>query len=203
MSVFTGDIEEMRHHGSQISYRHPGHGGQRFGLWWSADHDALIIHVPSTLVERALAVLSRASPGERQPSAASPIAAARHFEQFLEYTLLGEPGIPAALRRARLYCEEHAGEYVSLRDIAAAARVSVRTLQHDFRKHLRTTPMAYLREVRLARAHADLVRIAETGARTTVTEVAMRWGFSHLGRFSSLYRRTYGRPPSSTLSGRR
>lgn len=202
MSVFTGDFEEMRHHVSRISYRQPSRGGQRFGLWWSTDHDALLIQIPSTLVERTLDVLSRANPGERQPSAASPIAA-RHFEQFLEYTLLGEPGIPAALRRARLYCEEHAGECVSLRDIAAEARVSIRTLQHDFRKHLRTTPMAYLREVRLARAHADLVRIAETGARTTVTEVAMRWGFTHLGRFSSLYRQTYGRPPSSTLSGRR
>jgi AraC-like DNA-binding protein len=61
--------------------------------------------------------------------------------------------------------------------------------------------MAYLRSVRLAHAHADLVRIADTGSQTTVTEVALRWGFTHLGRFAALYRQTYGRPPSSTRQG--
>ncbi|WP_171075204.1 helix-turn-helix transcriptional regulator [Nonomuraea basaltis] len=163
-----------------------------------------------------LTMLSLMSVFDRLPFMASPFAG-HHFEQFLLHTLLdsqphdyssilGEPDAassPAALRRAQIYCEEHADECVSLRDIAAAARVSVRTLQHDFRNHLQTTPLAYLRQVRLAHAHADLVRIAQTGGQTTVTEVAMRWGFTHLGRFASLYRETYGRSPSSTLNGSR
>ncbi|RVX46429.1 AraC-like protein [Nonomuraea polychroma] len=164
---------------------------------------------------RALTALSRpAKAGQPFPFAASSLAE-HHFEQFLLHTLLwsqphtysadlgdpGAPATPAALRRARRFCEEHAAEPITLGDIATAARVSVRTLQHDFRTHLQTTPLAYLRQVRLAHAHADLVRIAQTGARTTVTEVAMRWGFTHLGRFACLYRETYGRSPSSTLYG--
>lgn len=164
----------------------------------------------------ALRMLSSAGTGGTLPFAASKLAE-HHFEQFLLHTLLasqphnyshelGEPAAswtPAALRRAVRYCEAHAGEPIRLSDIAAAARISVRTLQLGFREHLQTTPTAYLRSVRLSHAHADLVRIAETGSQTTVTDVALRWGFTHLGRFAALYRQTYGRPPSSTRRGHR
>ncbi|WP_431934031.1 helix-turn-helix domain-containing protein [Nonomuraea jabiensis] len=44
--------------------------------------------------------------------------------------------------------------------------------------------------------------MAETGSETTVTEVALRWGFTHLSRFASFYRETYGHAPSVTLRGR-
>ncbi|MET9240824.1 AraC family transcriptional regulator [Nonomuraea sp. NPDC003709] len=165
---------------------------------------------------RALTALSLpATAGTPFPFAASSLAE-HHFEQFLLHTMLGsqphtysadldEPSalsISAALRRARHFCEEHAAEPITPRDIATAARVSVRTLQAGFREHLQTTPMAYLRNVRLARAHADLVHIAATGSQTTVTEVALRWGFVHLSRFASLYRQTYGHAPSVTRRGR-
>jgi AraC-like DNA-binding protein len=163
----------------------------------------------------ALRMLSSVGTGGMLPFAASKLAE-HHFEQFLLHTLLSQPHnyshelgeppaswTPAALRRATRYCEDHAGEPICLGDIAAAARVSVRTLQLGFREHLQTTPMAYLRSVRLAHAHADLVRIAETGSQTTVTDVALRWGFAHLGRFAALYRQTYGRSPSSTRQGHR
>ncbi|MEU4223221.1 AraC family transcriptional regulator [Nonomuraea sp. NPDC026600] len=168
---------------------------------------------PLSRVLTALALPATA--GETFPFAASSLAE-HHFEQFLLHTLLGsqphtysadlgEPSAPstsAALRRALRFCEEHAAEPITVRDIAAAARVSVRTLQSGFREHLQTTPMAYLRNVRLARAHADLLHIAETGSRTTVTEVALRWGFVHLSRFAAFYRQTYGYAPSVARRGR-
>jgi AraC-like DNA-binding protein len=155
-----------------------------------------------------------ATAGETFPFAASTLAE-HHFEQFLLHTLLGsqphtysadldEPSTaatPAALRRARRFCEEHAAQPVSLEDIATAARVSVRTLQSGFREHLQTTPIPYLRSVRLARAHAELLHIAATGSRTTVTEVALRWGFTHLSRFAAFYRQAYGHSPSVTRRG--
>lgn len=81
--------------------------------------------------------------------------------------------------------------------LARLAGASTRTLHDGFRRHLDTTPMAYLRLVRLERAHADL-RAAEPHG-TTVTAVAHRWGFSHVSRFSQAYRRVYGRPPGTTL----
>ncbi len=33
---------------------------------------------------------------------------------------------------------------------------------------------------------------------TTVTEVALRWGFYHLGRFAQEYRALFGQSPSQT-----
>jgi AraC-like DNA-binding protein len=112
------------------------------------------------------------------------------------------PGVVAhaAVRRAVLYMEEHAHEPLTLREVAAAARLSPRALQEAFRRHLDTTPLAYLRDIRLVRAHGDLAA-GTSDPRVTVTGVAYQWGFTNLGRFSALYQQRYGRPPSGTLRG--
>ncbi|MEU0117910.1 helix-turn-helix transcriptional regulator [Streptomyces bobili] len=107
---------------------------------------------------------------------------------------------PATLRRALAYIDDHAGEPLTVADIAAAAHVTVRALQYAFRRHLDTTPLAHLRRVRLAQAHDDL-RAADPLDGTTVTDVAARWGFFHAGRFAGLYRSAYGHPPHRTLAG--
>jgi transcriptional regulator GlxA family with amidase domain len=57
--------------------------------------------------------------------------------------------------------------------------------------------MTYLQSVRLDRAHESLRRADPT--RLTVSAVAHRWGFAHLGRFASAYRLRFGEPPSETL----
>ncbi|MGX1268430.1 helix-turn-helix transcriptional regulator [Streptomyces phaeoluteigriseus] len=107
---------------------------------------------------------------------------------------------PATLRRALAYIDDHAGEPITVADIAASAHVTVRALQYAFRRHLDTTPLAQLRRVRLAHAHDDL-RAADPLDGTTVTDVAARWGFFHPGRFATLYRSAYGHPPHRTLAG--
>jgi AraC-like DNA-binding protein len=60
--------------------------------------------------------------------------------------------------------------------------------------------MTYLRRVRMARVHEDLV--AADPHLTTATIIARRWGFGHYGRFAAEYLRRYGRKPSETLKGR-
>jgi AraC-like DNA-binding protein len=107
-----------------------------------------------------------------------------------------DSGAPT-LRRAVTYIEEHAADDLSVADIASAATVTIRAVQLAFRRHLGTTPMAYLRQVRLAHAHQDLQR-SDPGTRT-VAEIAARWGFANHSRFTASYRRTYGVPPSHTL----
>lgn len=104
---------------------------------------------------------------------------------------------PALLRKSIAFIESHAQGDIALADIAAAVHVTPRTLQYMFRRHLDMTPMEYLRRVRLDHAHQDLQR--GDPAETTVSMVAARWGFIHAGRFSGLYRRTYGCAPSVTL----
>ncbi|NMO88321.1 AraC family transcriptional regulator [Actinomycetospora sp. TBRC 11914] len=84
--------------------------------------------------------------------------------------------------------------------LARLAGTPTRTLHDGFRRHLDTTPMDYLRLVRLERAHAEL-RAAEPHG-TTVAAVAHHWGFGHVSRFSQAYARVYGRPPGATLRDR-
>ncbi len=73
-------------------------------------------------------------------------------------------------------------------------------MQEAFRRHLDTTPMAYLRRVRLERAHREL-QVTDPAAGGTVAEIAARWGFAHHGRFAALYQGCYGHAPSATLRG--
>jgi transcriptional regulator GlxA family with amidase domain len=104
---------------------------------------------------------------------------------------------PETLRRAVGFIHEHAHLDIGLSDIAAAIGVTPRSIQYTFRRHLGTTPLEYLRRVRLDRAHRDL--LAANPAVDTVMAIAERWRFSHPGRFSIAYREAFGRPPSRTL----
>ena len=103
----------------------------------------------------------------------------------------------ATLNRAVRFIEENAGADLSAADIAAAAKVSIRAVQFAFRRHLHTTPLAYLRRIRLSHAHHDLV-VADPAAQT-VTAIAYRWGFPSSSRFAAYYHEAFGMLPSHTL----
>ena len=105
---------------------------------------------------------------------------------------------PLTLRRAVAFIEENAHLDITIADIAAAVRVTSRAVQLAFQRHLDTTPTAYLRRARLARAHADLTQ-ASPGDGLTVTAVAYRWGFPSSSRFATYYRQAYGVNPSCIL----
>ncbi|NBH05318.1 helix-turn-helix transcriptional regulator, partial [Amycolatopsis sp. SID8362] len=110
------------------------------------------------------------------------------------------PAAPDTLRRAEDFVHEHAHTDIGLGDIARACHVTPRALQYAFARHHDLTPLQYLRLVRLARAHDDLVA-ADPARGDTVTAIAIRWGFPHPGRFAAAHKRVYGCPPSHTLHG--
>lgn len=113
---------------------------------------------------------------------------------------LPEGGDTPSSRRIRLAVEfvhAHAEHAVAVAAIAAAAGMSVRGLQEAFQRTYGQTPMAYLRQVRLSRAHDELqVSDPETAS---VGAIARRWGFTHMGRFSASYAAQYGNYPRATL----
>lgn len=139
-----------------------------------------------------------------------PLAVRQLEQMIMTRLLLAHPNTASAslqagvaiqsrvVARARTLMEEHAGEELTVADIAEAVGVSLRALQEGFRRDLSTSPSAYLRDVRMERAHAQL-RLGDP-TRTTVTEIAHRCGFVHLGRFSVEYRRRFGQSPSQTLT---
>lgn len=85
-------------------------------------------------------------------------------------------------------------------DIADQLSISMRTLQAHVREERGTTPSALVREYRLQ--HARALLSAADPLRETVTEIAQRAGFTHLGRFSVEYRQRYAESPTVTLRGR-
>lgn len=117
---------------------------------------------------------------------------------------LREPRMPRKLdlhlRRAEQFMSEHLEEPLTLGHVARACGVSRRTVQAAFQSERGVGPMQWLRQERL-----QAVRDALTGgreARPSVTEVALRFGFSHLGEFSKAYRSAFGETPTATLARR-
>lgn len=103
--------------------------------------------------------------------------------------------IPGVVRRAERYMLEHADAPITVSDVAEALGVSLRSLQQGFREWRSTTPLIYLRQVRLQRVRDELLR---KDSEATVTEIAVRYGFAHLGRFSAYYKTMFGEAPSVT-----
>lgn len=143
----------------------------------------------------------------------SPIALSA-FEEFILTGLLvlhphnytgalqrrEKPAPPRDVKRAIDYIEANLGAAIGLPEIVAASGVPGRTLIQHFRDFKGTSPMRYLRAARYQKVRETLRRAEPE---ESITEIAARWGFSHLGRFSVEYRRRFGESPSGTLRRKR
>jgi AraC-like DNA-binding protein len=104
------------------------------------------------------------------------------------------------VKKAEEYALSHTHEHVHVGDLCRAASVSERALQYAFKEIIGVTPVAYLIRLRLHRVRQAL--LAATHASTTVSAVALDWGFWHFGEFSRAYRACFGELPSDTLRRR-
>ncbi len=104
--------------------------------------------------------------------------------------------MPRHVRRALDYIEHNLREDISMEALVEAAAVSARALYTGFERFVGTPPLLYIRNRRLEGVRDALL---EASAPTTVSELAMEWGFTHLGRFSAEYRRRFDELPSETL----
>ncbi len=102
------------------------------------------------------------------------------------------------VRDAMNYIDDHLAERVTMDAVAKSVHMSVRSIQQGFRDELGMSPMAYLRSRRLDRVHEELTDAVPSDG-VTVTAVAERWGFHHLGSFAVEYRKRWGETPSETL----
>src|SRR5690606_32048873 len=104
---------------------------------------------------------------------------------------------PYYVKRAEEYMHENIGVDITTCRLVEAAGVSERSLYYGFKRWRNTTPMAYLRRIRLDRARQELQRAGREGR--SITDVAMGLGYSHLSRFSKDYKSRFGETPSETL----
>jgi len=103
--------------------------------------------------------------------------------------------LPGDLVRALGWLRGHLSEPIRLEQLAQIAGVRPRTLETHFKMFLGTTPLGWVRRMRLARARQELVN---ADLQTSVTDIALANGFSQLGRFSVQYRELFGELPSTT-----
>lgn len=103
--------------------------------------------------------------------------------------------LPRHVRRVQDFIHAHAHEQITPEQLATVAGVSLRSLYSGFKEFLDVSPMQYLRDLRMENVRTELVN----GEAANVAGVALRWGFSHLGRFSTEYKQRYGETPRQTL----
>ena len=106
-------------------------------------------------------------------------------------------GVPITVIRELM--AQRLREDLSVKDLAAAAGVGVRTLQKGFAEYYGVSPLHMLKTMRLDRAR-ELMRASVRDIR--VGDVCREVGHGHAGRFSAEYAARFGETPSETLQRR-
>lgn len=120
----------------------------------------------------------------------------QHFMLHGDAAVL-RPRAAYALYRHALRVVDQDREPLSVAALALELDVPAASLREAFMETIGVTPSAWLRQHRLDGARRDLTR---TGG--SVSEIAMKWGFWHLGRFSAYYAQRFGHTPSDALRAR-
>ena len=97
-------------------------------------------------------------------------------------------------QRALKFIETNLFEDIGLDHIARNAFTSVSSLLREFKKNIKKTPFAYIRERRLEEALPLLQKGRPVG------EVAMLVGYGNFGAFSEAFKRHYHKNPSELAS---
>src|SRR5689334_1719471 len=108
----------------------------------------------------------------------------------------GAAVLPRAVRRALDFMHGALERDIGIAELAAAAGLSARALQRQFKTFLGKSPHEALRDLRFDAARRQLL-LGRPGTR--VMDIASACGFPHFGRFSIEYRRRYTETPSQTL----
>lgn len=97
--------------------------------------------------------------------------------------------IPTDISNAIAFIGENLGNPFTVSDVALDAHISVNTLERRFVEYLGTTPSAYIKKRRLARAAELLLSDASVG------EVGEKCGFSDYSNFIRHFRNHFGITP--------
>lgn len=104
------------------------------------------------------------------------------------------------LREARDMIQANSHKALRIEDLALALGMSARGVEALFQESLGIGPNAFIRHQRLHGVRRDL--LAADPDTSLVKEMALNWGFWHLGHFSRNYRDLFGERPTDTLRRR-
>jgi len=98
----------------------------------------------------------------------------------------------------RSYLLSSLEETISIQSIVEEFKTSDKTLESSFKSLFGITPKHFMNLLRLNKAHEDL-HLADA-LTTNVSDIAIKWGFSHFGRFAKEYKSLFNVLPSETLN---
>ncbi len=104
--------------------------------------------------------------------------------------------IPEYLKRAIIYIEQNIDRNISIEDLEYASGINRKTLNKSFKKELNMSALSYIKFYRLKKIHDELTDLRD---HQKVTDVAVKWGITHLGRMATEYRNLFGETPSETV----
>lgn len=103
---------------------------------------------------------------------------------------------PEYLKRALQFIQTNIHQNICQDDLEHIAGVSKQKLSKTFKERLQMSPLSYIRYYRLKCIYEELARSKD---KKNITTIAMKWGVSHLGRFSIEYKQQFGESPSETI----
>ena len=129
------------------------------------------------------------------------VVASKLMTMFKHNLALETPSLQSvSFERLVKYIEDHIKNDISAEELAQYSHLSLRSLYLLFEKNAKTTPKNFIRQKKLEHVYSALM--GPSSKAINVTAVALDYGFSHLGRFSELYKSTFGMLPSESLKGR-
>ena len=93
---------------------------------------------------------------------------------------------------------ENIDQPIDISNLTSILNISESQLYHAFRKDYGMTPKKYLQYLRFHAVKKELL-LAHPHS-NTVSQIAEKYDFSHMGHFSSEYKKRFGQTPSQTLN---
>jgi AraC-like DNA-binding protein len=145
-------------------------------------------------LEDLLDAFTRSFDSDGKPRS-EPVAAwlARTLVRSTRIVRLSEASV-ARLDRLEAWLDAHLQEQITLPDLCAVAGCGQRALQKLIAARHGVSPMAFVRQRRLAMVRDKLAAESEC----LVTDAALDLGLNHLGRLAQAYRRLFGESPVQT-----
>jgi len=103
------------------------------------------------------------------------------------------------LHQARLaqdWIHAHFNDAIRIVDLCAVLGTSRRQLEYSFRSTFDVSPHEYIQFLRLNEIRRALLKRGMD--ELSITDIALLYGVTHLGRFAASYRRLFGELPSQT-----
>lgn len=91
----------------------------------------------------------------------------------------------------------HMDGKISISSLAEEHKISEKTLENSFKALFDFTPKRLLQQLKLNLVHHELQK--GNPEENMISKTALKWGFKHMGRFSSCYKELFGANPSQTL----